>query len=127
MRAKMVQQQSDMHEHNAQLHLLAQQHFSKAAAAIEEVSRLDAKLSESSSSLQAVEAQLGAAKQRISTLEEQLSTKTAAWDQQRSEVKYLRSELVKQEQLEADLTRRFDECVAMSPCIWCHGCAYTFS
>lgn len=110
MRSDLVSQEAGLHEHNAHLQLQAQQHCSKAIAATEENSKLHAKLSESTSAISALEAHLAAAKQRIGSLEEQLVTKTAAWEDERSEVASLRTELSQQAQLKADSARRFDEC-----------------
>ena len=112
MCADMLKQAEDAHEHNARLQLLAQQHSSKASAAVTENAKLHAKVSEATSGIGALEAHLAAAKERVGSLEEQLVTKAAAWEHQRAEVAELRNELSQKAQIKADIARRFDECAS---------------
>lgn len=112
MRADLLKQAEEAHEHNARLQLLAQQHSSQASAATAENVKLHAKVSETTSAIGALETHLAAAKERTSSLEEQLVTKTAAWEHQRVEVAELRTELAQQAQVKADIAKRFDECAS---------------
>jgi chromosome segregation ATPase len=119
LRSEMVDQQAELHENNARLQLLAQQHSSKASAATEENFKLEAKLSESTAAVSALEAHIAAANQRIGSLEEQLVAKTAAWEAQRTEVAASRIMLAQQAQLKDDLVKRFEKYVCpWSVCPW---------